>query len=252
VVIGGFIGQLQTRLRNTGKTDPFSLVARFAIEPPANAVSYAADSTSDFFTGIIRSGQLTAENRKLRQLADAEKLYNDRINEVVAENNQLLRLQGFEVPGRKRIPARIIAEFPLEDRVTLNAGADEGIVPGIAIVSGDGLLGTVQTVEAHECQASLVWSPLPYKIGAIVEGRAGVAGLIHGEDEDKLILDLNIDAPVQTGDLVVTSGFSEKIPRGIAIGKVVQVQKDEENGTARAQVFPAVQLGDVQEVVALK
>ncbi len=215
-------------------------------------VSNVAESLGDFTSGIFHSGRLAAENRKLRAIAIAEQAYNTRLNELQSRVDELVKLQNFDVPGRKRIPARVIGVFPDENRATLSAGSSEGIVPGIAVIAGDGLLGTIQTVDSHTSQVAFVWSPLPFKIGAIVAGRSGVAGLLHGESSDALILDLSINATVQTGDLVETSGFSQKIPRGIPIGRVVQVQQDRDFGTTRAQVFPNVQLGDVQEVVALR
>lgn len=251
-MVGIFAGQLQTKLRNTGRTDLISTVARFGINIPARLVTTVANSVGDFFIGIIHSGQLTEENRRLRAIAEAEAAYNTRLNDLESHLDQLVKLQHFEVPGRKRIPARIIGVFPDENRATLSAGSSEGIVAGIPVIAGDGLLGTIQTVDSHTSQVAFVWSPLPYKIGAIVAGKPGVAGLLHGESSDALILDLGINATVQTGDLVVTSGFSEKIPPGLPIGRVVQVQQDRDFGTTRAQVFPNVQLGDVQEVIALR
>jgi len=52
--------------------------------------------------------------------------------------------------------------------------------------------------------------------------------------------------------LVTTAGFSEKIPRAIPIGRVVQKAHDREFGVVRAQVFPNVQIGEVQEVIVLR
>ena len=252
IVIGIIAGQLQSRLRSAGRTDFVSATLRFTIEGPAKLVAGTIDSFTDFTSGIFHSGRLAAENRRLQSLADAEKLYNVRLGELQMRVDGLEKLLRVDVPGRKKIPARVIGVFPDENRATISAGSTEGIVAGIPIVAPEGLLGIVQTVDAHTCQAAFVWSPLPFRIGAVVAGKPGVAGLLHGDAPDRLILDLNIDAPVQTGDLVVTSGFSTKIPRGIPIGRVVQVQQDQDYGTARAQIFPNVQVGDVQEVVALR
>ena len=82
---------------------------------------------------------------------------------------------------------------------------------------------------------------------------ASVSGLMHGEAPDRLTVEfLDMNAPIDIGDLVVTSGFSELIPRDIPIGRIVQVYKDDEFGTRVAQVFPAVSLGRVREVVVLR
>jgi cell shape-determining protein MreC len=63
---------------------------------------------------------------------------------------------------------------------------------------------------------------------------------------------MDIQSNVQVGDRVVTSGYSEFIPAGIPIGRVVQIHNDLEFGTKRCQVFPNVQIGDVREVAILR
>jgi rod shape-determining protein MreC len=215
-------------------------------------VAATADSISDFSSGFFHSGSLTAENRHLRTMAEAEKLYNVRLGELQSKIDGLQKLLNLDVPGHKRLPARIIGVFPDENRATISAGSAEGVVAGVPIVAPGGLLGLVQTVDTHTSQATLIWSPLPFKIGAMVAGKPDSAGLMHGDAPDRLILDLNLNAPVQVGDLVVTSGFSAKIPRGLPIGRVVQVQQDQDFGTERAQIVPNVEIGDVQEVVVLR
>jgi cell shape-determining protein MreC len=59
-------------------------------------------------------------------------------------------------------------------------------------------------------------------------------------------------ATVESGDLVVTSGFSSEIPKGIAIGKVVSVHDDPAFGKRTAIVYPRVALGQIREVVVIK
>jgi rod shape-determining protein MreC len=247
------LGYLQNRARNTGHSDFVTATVRFTVTPATKSLSSMADALSDFTYGTFHAGALEAENRRLKAIEVAESLYNQRLSELNLEITSLRKLGSYPTYGSKtRVPTRVIGVFPGEYRVTLAAGSAEGVQPGDPVVAPDGLLGIVQTVDSHACQASLIWCPPPFKMGAIVARTPEAAGLMHGEAWNRLILDLDIHAIVQTGDAVMTSGFSEKIPRGIPIGRVVQVTEDKDFGTERVQVYPNVQLGEVQEVFILR
>jgi rod shape-determining protein MreC len=230
-----------------------TIVAHWIVNAPADGISSFIAGSGDFFNGVFHSGQLSAENRRLRSIANAEALYNTRLTELQEQIDSLEKLEKIPpVAGKKKIAARVIGIFPDEYRVSLSVGADEGVMAGVPVIAPDGLLGVISTVEKHSSQATLIWAPLPFKIGAIVADKPQSAGLIHGDSWEHLTLDLSINAPIKAGDLVTTSGFSEKIPRGIPIGIVSAVVQDQDFGTERAQILPKVDLGNVQEVFVLR
>jgi cell shape-determining protein MreC len=119
------------------------------------------------------------------------------------------------------------------------------------------LVARVETVDANVSQALLITAPsTEARISAIVERQPpnpSPAGLIRGEGPNAITLELaDPTATVESGDTVVTAGFSAEIPRGIVIGRVVSVQDDPAFGKRTATVFPRVALGQVREVVVLK
>lgn len=216
-------------------------------------LSTAADAVSDFASGVANSGELASENRRLKVLARSADLYGDRVRFLESEIERQRKLFGLESPaGRKRIPARNIEYFPLENRITLNVGQAQDVKAGLPVVASDGLVGIVQTVSKSTCQVLLITSPR-MKVGALVLRDTQPAGLVHGESATSLSLEfLDLNSPVKVGDVVVTSGFSEWIPAGIPIGRIVQVQDDIEYGARRCQVFPNVQIGATREVLVLR
>ena len=259
-MLGIILGVWQKSSVNAGGTDLPSQAIRKVVDPLAVGVDNVSSAIGNFTSGIINSSHLTAENARLKQLAQAAEMYDARLSELQNEVNSLQQLLAMPAMGNKqRVPARIIGVFPNEYRASINVGTSDGITPGMPVVAAPGyvdaqpsLLGVVQTCDRHKSQIQLVWSPPPFKMGAIVSRPPFAAGLLHGEDWNRLILELGTDASVTTNDLVSTSGFSEKIPRGIPIGRVVQTTHDREFGVVRAQVFPNIQIGEVQEVVVLK
>lgn len=154
---------------------------------------------------------------------------------------------------RERVFGDITGFFPLQNRITLNIGSNKGIKAGMPAVCAGGLIGKVQVVGANDCQVLLVTSA-NVKLGAIAQKyNPPPAGLISGENTTTLILNFNTpQVPVASGDIITTSGFSDVIPKGIIIGRVLSAESLPEMGSSRARVFPAVNVGDLREVVILK
>lgn len=181
-------------------------------------------------------------------------MYSETVDSLRREVEDARKLADLpQAVGRLRIAARVIGYFPQENRLTLNVGTRQQMKAGLPVVSADGLVGIVQTSDANSCQVQLLSSPPPFKIGAKVLRNPPSVGLMHGESIDRLSVEfMDLNTPIEVGDWIVTSGFSEMIPADIPIGRVVQVRKDDEFGTRAAQVFPAVSLGRVRDVVVLR
>lgn len=152
------------------------------------------------------------------------------------------------------MPAEVIGYFPYENRFTLNVGWDSGVKVGQPVVAAGGLLGKIQVVTGKTSQVLLLASPEPSnRIGALALRNPPSAGLLRGESSATFVLEFSDPkAPVATGDLVVTAGFSEHIPRGIPIGRVIQVDDNVEFGKRQARVYPSASIGNVREVFVLK
>jgi cell shape-determining protein MreC len=60
------------------------------------------------------------------------------------------------------------------------------------------------------------------------------------------------DAAVQTGDTVVTTGHSTRIPRMLRIGRVVAREDDLDFGIRRALVVPFMTASTLKEVQILR
>ncbi len=244
---------MQSGARNNGAIDPVSSLVRSTTNAPARFLSEQANATSDFFGGIFNASELARQNREIRQYEIIARQYGETVTRLNNEVNNLRGLLELEdIPGRQKVGATIIGYFANENRITISVGKDKGLKPGLAVVTGEGLVGTIQTVGDTEAQVSLLSDP-NRKIGALVISRnPPPAGLIKGENATVLVLTLDSTMPVANGDLVTTSGFSGLIPRGIPIGRVNQVYNDSVTGSKRVEVFPNVALGNLREVVILK
>jgi rod shape-determining protein MreC len=252
-LIGVVFGRLQSTATADGKTDLVSRGVRATVEPLSRVFTSAANGTSDFFGGIFSAAELSRRNRELMQLQTIASQYADTMGRLERDIDNLRKLNDMPpVAGRTKIAATVIGYAPNENRITISVGLDKGITVGLAVVTAQGLVGTVQTVDKGSSQVSLLSDP-NRKIGAMVSSRnPPPIGVIRGENANTLVLPLESSSPVQNGDLVSTSGFSDRIPRGIPIGRVNQIYDDPNSGSRRVEVFPNVALGSVREVIVLK
>jgi len=258
IALGILLSRLQTSARQAGDSDPISAAAKLLVTPAATAMSASANGISNWAGAVLHGRSLELENQRLRALAVSVEDYTHDVDRVQAEVDELRRLDGWQrSPGRAKIPADVIGYFAQENRLTLDVGATRGILPGMAVATYEGLVGRVETVDRSTAQVLLITSPAAEaRISAIVDRQVPnppAAGLLKGEGPMSLVLELaDPTATVEAGDLVTTSGFSDRIPRGIVIGKVIRVDSDPVFGKLTAVVFPRVALGQIREVLVIK
>lgn len=254
-MVGIVLGRIQTGARTAGKVDPVGRIVQFVIDPVSKGLTGAMNGTSDFFAGLARSRALVAENRRLKAERAQLALYLETVDRLEREIDSLRKLQNLPgLQGRKKIPAEVIGYFPNENRLTLSVGSRDGVEAGQPVVAPEGLLGRIQVVSGSTSQVLLLSSPdVNNRIGAIALRNPPSVGLLRGESPTSYFLEFaDPKAPVDVGDVVMTSGLSDRIPRGIPIGRVIQIDDSEELGRRQALVFPSVSVGSVREVEVIE
>jgi cell shape-determining protein MreC len=198
---------------------------------------------------IARMQQQAADTADYRALLDFTK--NPRFSVL---------LTGFTPRGADVIDRPI---EPDEVDVVIDAGSSSGVVKGDAVVVGidrerAALVGIVARANAGSSVVTLITSP-DFAIGAQVPLR-GANGLVHaGSDAGSLELD---DVPkryqVAVNDVVSTSGwqdskehFKSRLPHGIPIGVVTQVNDPGDALVKVIQVTPLVDLDAFSHVLVL-
>ena len=231
---------------------------RTICQPVAAASNKTYLGIAGFFSGALEGNKHALENERLKRQLDALSLYDGQIKDLEFQVDSLRELMEIEKTfNRPKVLADVIYYSAIEDRITIAAGTNKGIEPGMVVVCAAGLVGRVQTVAPRECQALLLTAP-SFQIGATaLDYNPSPYGLIRGDDTETLIMGFQDEKPpVKSGDTIITSGFSEKlprgIPRGIVIGRVLNTEPRPEVGASRAIVLPKVNPGNLREVVILK
>ena len=126
-----------------------------------------------------------------------------------------------------------------ENYLTLNKGSNDGIEPGMGVLSANGIVGVVDNTSAH---FSLVVSLLNTKYkpsGRIKRNEYNHFGLLAWDGKDAHYVHLteiprHID--FEYGDTVVTSGYSTVFPKGIPVGYIVDTQKKQDDNLSSIRI----------------
>lgn len=207
----------------------------------------------------VQTGRALAAQDSLQVLNDSIIARAQRLDAIEAENARLRGLLGL---GRALEWGFVPAEA-LIDRgegaphtLLLSAGATQGVQRLSAVVSAEGLVGLVQTVDARTSVA-LVWPHPDFRVSATTAD-GSVVGIVtahEGEGADRWLLELHgvpYRSVIAAGTPVVSSGLGGVFPRGVLIGTVLRSLGGEDTGWARSYLLrPAARPSELHSVMVL-
>jgi rod shape-determining protein MreC len=230
-----------------GLRAPIAAVLRGTVLAPALAVQ--------------RRSAISLENRAhldaLRAQRDSLALGAARVPELAAENARLRGLLGLgQRLGTGFVTAEVLHQAGIGDGMTLvlSAGRAEGVKPLASVVSPEGLVGMVRSVDAHTSVA-LAWTHPDFRASAMIE-RNHVYGIVVARRSERSgdLMELQGIAfreALAPGTPVVTSGLGGVFPRGVPLGTVRGVLS-ESAGWERTYILrPAVHPAQVTHVMIL-
>lgn len=175
------------------------------------------------------------------------------LREVEQENTRLKGLLSFKQKSSLRlVAARVIARSPdsWSSSVIIDKGRYNGIRPGMAVINTQGLVGRVMESAEGSSKILLVNDP-SQGISSIVQ-RSRQEGLVSGSLGPYLIMRyLPVDAQIAGGDIIITSELSQVYPKGLLVGKVINIGKEFSGLSRYAVVKPAADLSGIEEVLVI-
>ncbi len=194
-------------------------IAAPALEAIARPVAAANRAIAD----LKEFASLREENARLRDENARLLAWQTAARRLENENDRLRTLSQFrEGPEAAFITARIVGDNvgAYVRGALLNVGRKGGVVPGQAVLTGEGLAG--RTAEVGENSARVLFvtdvnSRLPVQIE-----RTRERAILAGDNSTQLRLTLMQSVGgVQPGDRIVTSGHGGSFPVGIPVGEVI-------------------------------
>jgi len=239
-------------LRQKGATTFFERAVLTLAAPFQASFDASADYLSGLWNNYLwlvdtrqRNLSLEKENRelnaKLRQVEEF-RLQNERLRQLLAFVDDI---------DRPALPAQVIGEDASSwaRTVVVDKGSHSGLRDGLPVVSAAGVVGRVIKTAPNSARVLLI-TDASSAIAALVQ-RTRTRGVAHG-----LGIDLSLDYALRTadileGDLLITSGMGGIFPKGLTIGRVKQVKKDEFGLFQDVKIEPAADFSHLEEVLII-
>jgi rod shape-determining protein MreC len=132
----------------------------------------------------------------------------------------------------------------------ISKGSADGVRKGMAVVTPLGVVGKVAAVTGRTAKVLLLTDPNS-GIDVLVQ-RTRSRGIVSGSLESGTVLKyIKRSEDVQEGDRLVTSGLDSGFPKGLLVGTVIRVRKQNRGLFQSVEVWPAVQAARVEEVLVV-
>ena len=134
--------------------------------------------------------------------------------------------------------------------VIINKGSDDGVSTGQTVMGTSGVVGQIVSTSSHTATVRLLTDPQSGAAAMVQSSRA--EGLLRGSLVGLLsVEDLDADAEVNVGDVIVTSGLGGSYARGLIIGTVVKVDAQQGDTSRRAVVSPNDAISTLEDVLVV-
>ncbi len=245
---------IDTKANGGGVLGSLRSGARDLLVPVQSVLGEGAEPVANFADGLVNSGDLKAENRRLRdenlrlqgqvlQAADAQR-----------QLTTLLDLNKLEVvKDIPRVAARVVNTAPSNVQLTveIDRGTDDGVAVGMPVVVGTGLVGRIESTSGRVAVVRLITDP-ELSVSARL-APSGVVTSVKGNGAGALLKAelITPDVAVPEGEAVVTSGLGGNYPDSIPIGRVVQAEAVAGVSFQRVEVEPVIDFGRLEFVNVL-
>ncbi|KRM72493.1 rod shape-determining protein MreC [Lacticaseibacillus brantae] len=203
-----------------------------------------------------------SENQRLKAQIDNLAETKVQVQTLETENKALkkqLKLNG-TLTDYAQISAAVLLRSPSDWRniLVINRGSTAGIKKDMPVMSGAGLIGRIVEVNKTNSKVELLSTSNNaanrFAANVITKDNSTANGVITGYDakSGQLILgQLNTEKTIKKGDKVATSGLGGATPKGLLIGTVTAVKKDDFGLANNVYIKPAGDLDDVSVVTVI-
>lgn len=213
------------------------------------------DTLLETFAGPEDLQAAQAEIEQLRMQVETLRRENEELREIEGEYQLMQDLfdRARESPQFRRLTASVIGydTSPLFRSIILDKGTEDGVFVGMPVESARGLVGQVYRTTNHSAMVILITdniSSIPARLG---DSRA--TGVVRGGGLGSVMaMDwLDLEAQIQIGEVVYTSGLGGRFPEDMVIGRVTDLERREADLFQKAVIQPAVDFDSLEMVFVI-
>jgi rod shape-determining protein MreC len=233
-----------------------SLIKKSVLEvvaPLQNVLNASVSGISNAWSRYIFLVGIEDENRNLKKKINDLKTQMNSYQEGYLEAQRLRSLLALKDDHDYTfIAARVIGreQITLSKTVLINKGTAHGLSVGMPVLAGPGLIGRIVDVSWHSAKVLLLIDESS-NIDAIVQ-RNRTQGILRGAGSRGCVLKyISKTQDVKEGDLIISSGVGGVFPKGLMIGSVSHVDRQEAGLFLKINVAPSIDFSKLEEVSIL-
>lgn len=245
ILTAGARGQIQN--------EPLGAVVLWILRPLQSVSQGTVNWIKNFRQNYDTLSGFKTENERLRRRIETLEAEKQQLLETEATNLRLRQLLEFraQVPGTA-ITASIIANSATSwfQSSLLNKGSADGVRKGMAVLNPQGVVGQVVAVTGRTAKVLLL-TDANSGVDVLIQ-RTRARGIVSGSLDNGTVLKyVKRSEDVQPGDRLVTSGMDGVFPKGMMVGAVIKVQKQNLGLFQSIEVLPAVRFDRLEEVLVV-
>lgn len=250
----------------------FSMRDRSELSVPEKFLQDSVGWLQSVFHAPVQLVDNTYQNvQNMLNVYDQNEVLKNRLDEYkgLIQENQQLKKDNDELRGTLDKTESIRDYTPIQGTViarssdrwfkqmTINRGEEHGVEKNMAVITGEGMVGKVQSAGAFHSNVQLLSGfDESNKISSWIvrEDEDNAFGLIEGYDSEsgRLLLEgISLDEELEEGDVVMSSGLGGVFPSDLRIGTVDEVENDRSGLTKTAYVEPFADLFDITHVMVI-
>lgn len=237
-----------------GGTRLIRVWAAGAVSPFQRLAVNSSRGVRNLWADYIDLRGVRKENEALKREVTELRFAKSRVEQDAEQGRRLQALLDFKQQYiNKTVAAQVIGTSGTElSRVIyIDRGTRDGIQPGMAVITPDGVVGKISRADRTLSQVLLINDPQS-GAGVLLE-RLHINGILKGgAGYSPEMQNVMADEKLQIGDRVVTTGGDRVFPRGLPVGTVESFSPDRDRDPfLNIKVKPAVELGKLEEVLVV-
>jgi rod shape-determining protein MreC len=240
-----------------GKENLFfeSVIIRI-FSPAQSLITQARASISGLLDRYFFLTEVSQENNRLLKEVDQLTRRNSYLLETFKQQERIKQLQRASKTSKngkvKSLMALVIGRDPTQwsKMIFIDKGTDDGIRGNVAVVTDAGIVGHIIHSTATTSKVLLITDSRSAVDSLFQKTRVPGVSTGTGEGLCKIKF-VPIDAELEVGDKVISSGLGGVFPKGWAVGTVVKTVKRKQELFQDVVVAPSVDLSRLEDVLVL-
>jgi rod shape-determining protein MreC len=224
-----------------------------AVAPVQKVLDFSITSIKDNWSRYIFLTGIEEENKNLNKKINELKAVIVSYQESYKEAQRLKKLLSLSDDYNYQfISARVIGreQAALSRVILINKGSSDGLKAGMPVLAPPGLIGRLVDVSWNVSRV-LLFIDENSNIDAIVQ-RNRTQGIISGAGSRGMIFKyISKTQDVKEGDVIVSSGMGGVFPKGMLIGQVIHVDRQDGGLFLKITVAPFADFSKLEEILIL-